>query len=112
MREYGYPEGWLIEAQVSSDKLSVHNGDGSQPKDLASEDLADGTLMNLTKIILVGDCLLIIVIIKGEVKSPSRDPSLVEYDQNKIYSFMGFNEEIPTEFIDVICIYYNYFNPI
>ena len=43
MREYGYPEGWLIEAQVSSNKLSVHNGYGKQAKDMiAEDDLVDG----------------------------------------------------------------------
>jgi len=69
MREFGYPEAWLIEARVdSANKLSVLNGDMTNIKTengLIKEELAE------------------------EV-----------YDQNKIFSFVGFNEQPPSNFID------------
>lgn len=42
MREFGYPVGWLIEAQVdNTNRLSVHNGDGASEKK-EPEVLAEG----------------------------------------------------------------------
>lgn len=72
MREYGYPGGWLLEAKVNSaNKLSVHNGEEAKIDDT---DLAD-----------------------GEIASAKEE---IEYDQTKIYSYIGFNEKAPNEIID------------
>ena len=50
MREYGFPEAWLIEAQVSSNKLSVHDGDfqavNDENKNVLDSSLTDGNLFD------------------------------------------------------------------
>lgn len=43
MRQYGYPKGWLLEAQVTKSKLSVLDGglkseDGAETKEVASNE--------------------------------------------------------------------------
>lgn len=78
MREHGYPAAWLIEAQVNnSSSLSVHNGIDKVKKE--GED----------------------VVLDEEVDAkPAEVTEEIEYDQNKIYTFIGFNEKLPSEFID------------